>query len=69
MWNTGLRFMYDIIIVGGGHAGVEAAQIASQFKDLKIGLISMPGVGLASAPCNPSIGGVGKGQVVREIDA
>lgn len=61
--------MFDIIVVGGGHAGVEAAHIASQFKDLKIAIITMPGVGLASAPCNPSIGGVGKGQVVREIDA
>jgi tRNA uridine 5-carboxymethylaminomethyl modification enzyme len=61
--------MYDIIVVGGGHAGVEAAYIASQFKNLKIAIITMPGVGLASAPCNPSIGGVGKGQVVREIDS
>lgn len=60
---------YDIVIVGGGHAGVEAAYIASQFQNLKIAIISLPGVGLASAPCNPSIGGVGKGQVVREIDA
>lgn len=61
--------MFDITIVGGGHAGVEAAYIASQFPKLKIAIITMPGVGLASAPCNPSIGGVGKGQVVREIDA
>lgn len=59
---------FDILIVGGGHAGVEASYIASQFN-LKIALISMPGVPLASAPCNPSVGGVGKGQVVREIDA
>jgi len=60
---------FDIVIVGGGHAGVEATYLSSQFKNLKILLISMPGVGLASAPCNPSIGGVGKGQVVREIDS
>lgn len=58
---------FDIVVVGGGHAGLEAACIASQFG-IKIGLISMPGVPLASAPCNPAIGGVGKGQVVREID-
>lgn len=64
-----MKETFDILIVGGGHAGVEAAFAASQFQNLKIGLISMPGVGLASAPCNPSIGGVGKGQVVREIDA
>ena len=59
---------FDIVIIGGGHAGIEAAYIASQFK-LKIGLITMPGIPLGSAPCNPSVGGVGKGQVVRELDA
>lgn len=59
---------YDIAIVGGGHAGVEAAWISSQFN-LKVLILSIPGVGLASAPCNPAVGGVGKGQVVREIDA
>ena len=60
---------FDIIIVGGGHAGLEAAWISSQFKNLQIAIITLPGVGIASAPCNPSIGGVGKGQVVRELDA
>ncbi len=60
---------FDITIVGGGHAGVEAAYIASQFKNLNIAIITLPNVGLASAPCNPAIGGVGKGQVVRELDA
>ncbi len=59
---------FDIVIVGGGHAGVEAAHIAAQF-DLKVAIITMPGIGLGSAPCNPSVGGVGKGQVVRELDA
>ncbi|WP_127715482.1 tRNA uridine-5-carboxymethylaminomethyl(34) synthesis enzyme MnmG [Halobacteriovorax sp. HLS] len=59
---------YDIVIIGGGHAGCEAAWISSQFG-LNVAIVSMPGVGLASAPCNPAIGGVGKGQVVREIDA
>lgn len=59
---------YDILIIGGGHAGSEAAWISSQF-DLKVGLISGPGASLASTPCNPAIGGVGKGQVVREIDS
>ncbi len=60
--------MFDVLIIGGGHAGIEAAQIASQFN-LSVGLISIPGIPLGSAPCNPSVGGVGKGQVVREIDA
>lgn len=59
---------YDITIVGGGHAGIEAAHIAAQFG-VNVAIISMPGVGLGSAPCNPSVGGVGKGQVVRELDA
>ncbi len=58
---------YDVLVIGGGHAGIEAANGAAQFN-LKVGLLSMPGVALASTPCNPSIGGVGKGQVVREID-
>ena len=59
---------FDILIIGGGHAGSEAAWISSQF-DLSVGLISGPGATLASTPCNPAVGGVGKGQVVREIDA
>lgn len=60
---------FDILVIGGGHAGVEAAHIASQYSNLKIGIITLPTVPLASAPCNPCIGGVGKGQVVRELDA
>lgn len=59
---------FDVIVVGGGHAGIEAAYIASQF-DLSVAIITIPGIGLGSAPCNPSVGGVGKGQVVRELDA
>jgi tRNA uridine 5-carboxymethylaminomethyl modification enzyme len=60
--------IFDIAIIGGGHAGAEAAWISSQFN-LKICLITSPGIGICSAPCNPSIGGVGKGQVVKELDA
>ena len=59
---------FDITIVGGGHAGIEAAHIAAQFG-VSVAIITMPGIGLGSAPCNPSVGGVGKGQVVRELDA
>jgi tRNA uridine 5-carboxymethylaminomethyl modification enzyme len=59
--------MFDVLIIGGGHAGLEAAYISSQFN-LRVGIITMPGVPLGSAPCNPSVGGVGKGQVVRELD-
>lgn len=63
-----MKNSFDILIIGGGHAGSEAAWISSQF-DLKVGLISGPGASLASTPCNPAVGGVGKGQVVREIDS
>lgn len=59
---------FDVLVVGGGHAGIEAAYIASQFG-LEVGIITIPGIGLGSAPCNPSVGGVGKGQVVRELDS
>ena len=62
------HLQFDIIVVGAGHAGLEAAYMASRFQDLRVGIITLPGVPIASAPCNPSIGGVGKGQVVREID-
>lgn len=60
---------FDILVVGGGHAGVEAAHICAKFNNLTVGLVTLPGVPIGSAPCNPSIGGVGKGQVVRELDA
>ena len=59
---------FDIAVIGGGHAGIEAAYIAAQF-DLSVAIITIPGISLGSAPCNPSVGGVGKGQVVRELDA
>lgn len=59
---------FDVIILGGGHAGIEAAWAASEF-DISVAIVTMPGVPIGSTPCNPSIGGVGKGQVVREIDA
>ncbi|MBP9674050.1 MAG: tRNA uridine-5-carboxymethylaminomethyl(34) synthesis enzyme MnmG [Bacteriovoracaceae bacterium] len=59
---------FDIIVLGGGHAGLESACISAQLG-LKVGLLTLPNVPIASAPCNPAIGGVGKGQVVREIDA
>ena len=60
---------FDLIVLGGGHAGVEAAWIAHQFEYLRVAIVTIPEVPLASAPCNPAVGGVGKGQVVRELDA
>ncbi len=65
---TIMTIIFDILVLGGGHAGLEAAHAAAQFG-LDVALFVMPGVKVASAPCNPAIGGVGKGQVVRELDA
>ena len=60
--------MYDVIVVGGGHAGCEAAHAASQLK-MRTLLITANIKNIADMPCNPSIGGSAKGIVVREIDA
>ena len=59
---------FDVIVIGGGHAGVEAAWIAAELG-ARVAVATMPGVPLASAPCNPAVGGPGKSQVVREVDA
>ena len=59
---------YDIIVVGGGHAGCEAAMAASRMGSSVL-LISMDMLGFAKMSCNPAIGGIAKGQIVREIDA
>ena len=59
---------YDVIVVGGGHAGCEAAH-ATAVMGLKTLLISSNKKNIADMPCNPSIGGTAKGIVVREIDA
>ncbi|MEI8201557.1 MAG: tRNA uridine-5-carboxymethylaminomethyl(34) synthesis enzyme MnmG [Bacteroidota bacterium] len=59
---------YDIIVVGGGHSGVEAAAAAARLGS-KVLLITHNLATLALMSCNPSVGGVSKGQIVREIDA
>ena len=59
---------YDVIVVGGGHAGCEAANAAAK-QGLKTALITSNIKNIADMPCNPSIGGTAKGIVVREIDA
>ena len=59
---------YDIIVVGAGHAGCEAASSAGSLGS-KVLLITMNMMNMAQMSCNPSMGGIAKGQIVREIDA
>ena len=59
---------YDVIVVGGGHAGLEAIFAASKLND-RVALITLDFNTVGMMPCNPSIGGPAKGVVVREIDA
>jgi len=59
---------YDIIVVGGGHAGCEAALAAARLGS-KVLLISMDLNRMAQMSCNPAVGGIAKGQITREIDA
>ena len=59
---------YDIIVIGGGHAGSEAAAAAARLGSRTL-LLTMDMTKMASMSCNPAVGGVAKGQIVREIDA
>ncbi len=59
---------FDIVVVGGGHAGIEAASAASRMG-CSVGLVTMDRLALGRMSCNPAIGGTAKGHLVREIDA
>jgi tRNA uridine 5-carboxymethylaminomethyl modification enzyme len=63
-----MSFNYDIIVVGGGHAGCEAAHSAAKMGARTL-LITMDMTKLAQMSCNPAMGGIAKGQIIREIDA
>ena len=66
--NCIMNFFYDVIVIGGGHAGCEAATAAANMG-AKTCLITMDMNKIGQMSCNPAVGGIAKGQIVREIDA
>ena len=63
-----IEFKYDVIVIGAGHAGCEAASAAANLG-ARTCLVTMDMNKIAQMSCNPAIGGIAKGQIVREVDA
>ena len=63
-----MKFKYDVLVIGGGHAGCEAATAAANLG-ANTCLITMDMNKIGQMSCNPAVGGIAKGQIVREIDA
>src|SRR3954464_3709210 len=63
-----MRRSFDILIIGGGHAGAEAAWAASRLG-ASVALVTLDPSKIGQMSCNPAIGGLAKGQMVREVDA
>lgn len=63
-----MTFKYDVVVIGAGHAGCEAAVAAARLGS-KTCIITMDMNKIAQMSCNPAVGGIAKGQIVREIDA
>src|SRR5207253_926769 len=66
--DTGVSARFDVIVIGAGHAGCEAAYAAARLG-VRVGLCTLSTDTVAHMPCNPAIGGTAKGHLVREIDA
>ena len=62
-----IKNKYDLVVVGGGHAGIEAALIAHK-RGIKTLLVSMDKKSVGRTSCNPAVGGLAKGQMIKEVD-